>query len=242
MMNTAEFDDAVRKGLGRCVIYLRDHGDAAVRDSLLNHCLNCTVWDQQADMHSTEWLLSLISHSDDPDFYFQAIVQSVNEPGDDWSMVQRISLCGALGQQGNGYAREAVYRYFDRQIHNEEWLGGVEIVLMDGLPGLEHVARLLGRRLREDPDYWVGDLSEFECEVPAVPQMLEQLCDSRDPDVQRFLQELEPSDELASGPPPFRAPRDLGSILAAIEDCSFEYAGHFTMFGRIASNSERAAV
>ena len=51
-----EFRDALRKGLGRAVVHLRNYGAAGLEADLLHACLNSLCHDPQSEGTRSEWL------------------------------------------------------------------------------------------------------------------------------------------------------------------------------------------
>ncbi|MEM7591252.1 MAG: hypothetical protein AAF383_07000 [Cyanobacteria bacterium P01_A01_bin.83] len=60
-------------------------------------------------------------------------------------------------KEGNNEAREIIYKTFEQQDFNESWLGGEQIIALDGIKGLLVVAEIVGGRILEDDEFWEDD-------------------------------------------------------------------------------------
>lgn len=67
------FADALRKGLGRALMHLRDHGDAGVEPLLEKAVTHNLSYDPQADGARTHWLFELLLALPDASRYRRAI-------------------------------------------------------------------------------------------------------------------------------------------------------------------------
>ena len=154
-MNSEEFFRYLKKGMGRAYLHVKAFGDNdEVRDSILYCCLNNTAYDAQCEDDRSEWLMSIIALTGNEDFYFSKIIDALISSSDFWNASQLFSLCAILAKRGDQKARMAIYEKFDLQEFNVGYLGGHDLVDIDGLAGLEHVAQCIGRRLTEEEDYW----------------------------------------------------------------------------------------
>ncbi len=157
-----EFHDALKKGLGRAYLYVKKYGDSKVSDSILYCCLHNPSYDAQCEEQRAEWLISLIDLTENQDFYFSRIIDALIPSTDFWDTYQLFQLCGILAKRNFQAAKTGIYQKFDLQEFNESWLGGCEIIDLDGFAGLRYLIQRLGKRLAEEEDYWVdGDVHDY---------------------------------------------------------------------------------
>ncbi|MGL6197068.1 MAG: hypothetical protein ACRC2T_19830, partial [Thermoguttaceae bacterium] len=64
-----EFQNALKKGLGRAVQHVRESAPSDVRDDLLHASLNCLVRDAQCECGRAPWLMKMFNITGEPDFY-----------------------------------------------------------------------------------------------------------------------------------------------------------------------------
>ncbi len=165
-MSINDFEKAFRRGLGRAYIHIKKNGDNDVKDVILRHCLQNPCYDTQCEPSRAPWLMSAIDLCGEPEFYTDAIIVALSKTEDDRDLSQLYDLCLILSKRGNKTAEKAIYNRFDKQEFNESFLGGDHIVELNGLDGLLHVARVLGKRMLEDEDYWDGaEIYSLACET-----------------------------------------------------------------------------
>ena len=164
-MNKDKFEKSFRLGLGRAYLHVKEHGDDGLQGVILSYCLENPCYDPQCEGSRAEWLMSVINLCSEPNYYTNKIIQELGKTKDDWNISQLYDLCFIIAKQGNKQARKAIYDCFDKQEFNEAYLGGDHIIELDGLHGLLHVARILGRRMLDDPEYWDGMTYQYACEL-----------------------------------------------------------------------------
>lgn len=164
-MNKLQFEKALRLGLGRAYLHVREHGDDGLQDIILRYCSNDPRYDQQCEDNRAAWFLSVADLCGDPVFYYQKIIQALLDQKSDDNLSQLYALCLMLAQRGNSQAEQAIYKKFDRQEFAQGWLGGDHIIELHGLDGLTHVARILGQRMLADEEYWCSSTYTTACEL-----------------------------------------------------------------------------
>lgn len=250
-MTVEGFNDSLQKGMGRAFLYVRDHGDEGVMQDILHHCVHNSCYDSQVEDRRAEWLLSIIEMTDSPEFYADSVIGSLYEAEEFWDVSQIFDLCSRLAQRGNKKARDALYRKFDLQEFNESYLGGDEIVAVDGLDGLLHVAKVIGKRLLDDEDYWdSGSIYSDACQQygKSVVEELFLELSQNDASIAAFVNEAVESEESVDSSsketPAERRRRmyPIERILSDVEEGKGAYPGYYRMFGRYATDDEVDAV
>lgn len=151
------FFDSLQKGLGRAVDYIIQNDKKELRCDLLNACIHNLVYDSQSEASRADWLFELINLTDDVEFYRQHIFQALPNTNDFWDAQQLYELVAIWAKQGNVEAKQIIYETFRKQEFSESWLGGEQIVAIDGIAGLLTVAEIVGRRLLQDEELWEDD-------------------------------------------------------------------------------------
>ncbi len=201
-MKNIHFNKAFEHGLGRAYIYVKESGDAAVRDIILRHCIKNPCYDTQGESSRAQWLMSVIDLCDDPKYYTEKIIENVSLANDDRDLSQLYDLCLILAKRGNKFAEKAIYDRFDKQEFNEAWLGGDQIIELHGLEGLTHVAKIIGRRMLNDNGYWDGCTYDYACELlgkEKVDKYFVQLANT-DPSITAYLKDSHEICKLWSKP------------------------------------------
>jgi len=164
-LNKLQFKKAFRLGLGRAYLHVREHGDDGLQDIILRHCLKNPCYDPQGEGSRATWLMSVIDLCSEPSYYTDKIIKELERAEGDRDLLQLYDLCLIIAERGNKQARNAIYDRFDKQEFNEAWLGGDQIIRLDGIDGLTHVARILGQRMLDDSEYWDGMTYKHACEI-----------------------------------------------------------------------------
>ncbi|MGL4881893.1 MAG: hypothetical protein ACRC8K_12630 [Waterburya sp.] len=151
------FSDYLHKGLGRAFNYVRKNNSKELRCDLLYACLNNLVYDSQCEKSRAQWLFELIKLTDEVEYYRQNILQALPNTTDFWDIQQLYDLATIWAKQGCQEAREIIYKTFKKQEFNESWLGGENIIEIDGISGLLYVAEVFGEKLRQDEELWEDD-------------------------------------------------------------------------------------
>lgn len=244
-MIQTKFANALEKGLGRAYLYVEKNGDELIRDQLLHACLINQSYDRQCEDSRAEWLMSLINLSKNRDFYIPNIIASLASSSEYSDVNQLYELCKLIAEQGDESAKIAIYEKFDLQEFNKSYLGGDEIIQMDGLEGLLHVAEVIGKRLIEEEGYWDTDILYCQaCEMfgkePTDEFLVGHAKENRF--VTAYLNELKKNEERRkpkdsrSHKERFRDEYPIERILDEINNGKGRYA--FMRFGRYATTDE----
>ena len=163
-LSRAEFADALHKGLGRAAVHVRSHGDVGVREELLHACLHDVSFLEKGDYSRAGWLLRMIDRTADPAFYGKAILAKLSEydgthEDDEWfDWVQIFDFALHYAKRGVAEAKPLIYRACELRLQtSSQWLGFEEILVLDGVDGLDWLLRRHGQILAvedHDPAYF----------------------------------------------------------------------------------------
>ncbi|MHB8648528.1 MAG: hypothetical protein ACYDAR_22325, partial [Thermomicrobiales bacterium] len=170
-MEVEEFRRVLAAGLGRAILYLRDHDDAPYRDVILYACTNGLQYDRQSEGARSKYLLEVIECTDAQQWYRERILaafaRTLTDP--DLDVDQLFAFAWQYAEEGDAAAREALYAMFaanveSRSTYARESEGVVYLVELDGIKGFLFAAGLLGKWLLDDPEVWFSDwaLSRLE--------------------------------------------------------------------------------
>ncbi len=234
-----QFADALRKGHGRALAHVREHGDAGVEDLLLEACVRNLSYDPQCEDSRSGWLMQMLAAVPDATTYYATILSAFAETDRHYDAAQMAGMVRRMAENDVSGARAALYAKFDRQ-QFDEWAIAPHLVMLDGAEGLLHVARGLGRRLATDSEFWLADTRGwFEEELGPGPTaaILDEAADT-DEDVRRFR---DASTHREDGPPSDPRPRlSLDEFLAVVSEGKRHYRGWARRFGRRATGDEMA--
>lgn len=149
--------DILQKGLGRAFDYVQQNNQLEIRTYLLNACLHNLVYDPQCETSRAEWLFQLVNATGDRSFYRKNIFQTLPKTNNFWDLSQLYDLVYIWTKQGDLEAKEIIYSTFSKQTFHESWLGGEQIIALDGIQGLLAVAEIVGSRILQDCELWEDD-------------------------------------------------------------------------------------
>jgi len=243
-----QFAAALCKGQGRAVLHVKQCGITGFEDLLLDACVHSRVFDAQSEGTRGEWLFRLLESAGLKDRVRPVLVQALQaataETTDTWTVAQLMALASMFASEGHEDCRKAIYTKFDLQEFRESWLGGHEIIALDGLEGLLHVAEVLGARLLREPDYWeddyLVDLTAEDHGREAVMAVLRDRARSDDR-VRAYLAEVQRHEAATATRPPL-LPLGLHDVLRMIEEAAVGRLLPLGYWGCKASDEELAAI
>lgn len=242
-----ELRDAFSKGKGRAYLHILEKGDDGIQDELLFFCLNNVVRDTQIEEGRAEWLLSIIDLTDRSEFYSSQIIDALVLAKESRDVEQLSELAALLCKRGVERAKSVIYEKFNLQEFNQSYLCGIEIVDIDGLEGLLHVATVIGDRLLSDQGYedW-GSVFFHACETlgreETIQFLQEHTCSN--PNVKAYFEEISkylpaPNSTGENVSPESTWQRySLARVLSDIEHGKGKYPSYYSRFSRRATKEE----
>jgi len=145
-MDENEFRGLLKLGLGRAILYARDHDVSDFRESILDACLHCYAYDPQVEGTRGEYMLELLDLTADKEFYYDEVLKALPCSGDDYDAVQRFRIAARLAAQGNERAKRVMYESYNPGPRHGESIA-IEFLEMDGVNGLLFSTEKLGALL-----------------------------------------------------------------------------------------------
>ncbi len=222
-LTPAQFRHAIYAGLGRAVMHVRAHGGAGLEEIIYDACIKHRAYDPQVDSPRDAWLLHILDLSGHEPALRPRLIEALGAAEDIWDANQLCGLVATIAGRGDAAARDALYTAFENSRRREWWLGGRQIIELDGIDGLLRVARVVGARLRRDPTMWVdAEMLEVTAAVSSRDAVVEALVSAApsDPDVEAFRSVLmdEESPRRATGVPSLDKWQDLTNPTADDRD------------------------
>jgi hypothetical protein len=177
----AEFERVLGLGLGRAILFLRQNDARPYRDAILHACTHWTGYDQQVEGTRTPYLMTVLDETGEVENYVEPILAALKATTDDRDRQQLIRLTSEFAQDGYGSARDALYDLFERDT-GTPFSCAHELIRIDGLQGLLHVADRMGRVLLNDP----GGLGDDDWIMTSAFHDAEEQCGKAD--VRRALE------------------------------------------------------
>lgn len=155
-LSTAQFRDALCKGFGRAVLQVRHFGSDGLEAELLHACLHNLTHDPFFEGTRSGWLFRLIQQTSCAEAFKRPILDKLKnacwETVPDWDGCLLMGLACEYAKSGSKEAYQVIHEKFSEQQYDPE-IGGLQIICLDGLSGLLHVAEVVGARLRNEADF-----------------------------------------------------------------------------------------
>ena len=242
-------DAALRTGHGRAKQQIFAHGAYGLEDEVINACVSCLTYDPQCEADRAPWLFSIIDRAKLTQKVLKALETAVREPAPDShrDMVQWSGILKELAEAGSADARRLLYASLRRLPHTSDVVGAEQIVALDGVAGLIHVARQLGRWLEADPGFWVDDYlsAELDPSIDAEAARAALECEAEtDADVAIFLAGVRKTREALTSNPgrPDRSGLTGAQVVALIEGNPREQCHWLRQWGFKAAADQRDVV
>lgn len=167
------FRQSLRCGTGEAYLILQEHPGYDFTKDIEKAALTNYAYDPQCEGDRAYYVSQLIELSGRKEAIVEAVLKALaTEREDTWNLDQLFALAAIFAKQGNAKARQAIYkRYHKNVIKGSEWVGEEEILELDGMQGLLHVAEVRGRALTEDPEEWEDSflVDCFQEDHPEIP-------------------------------------------------------------------------
>ncbi len=259
-----EFANAIQAGRGRAYLHVATHGLSEVADLVLDACLRDQSHDPQCEPSRANWLFDMVRNSVDHLPSFSAsILAALEEEKGTWNLQQLFEIALLMATGGDEKAVDAIRRraLLKAQADQDDWVGGEELIFLDGVGAVIDLARIYGRRLIRNSDAWPCGLDHLVRKPDVLAQskkFLEELAVS-DVEIRAYLThwqkslaaEVQRAEEQAAKSPAelqeaqrqrVRRDNPLGVVLRNAAARVGRYPGRYMVFGRFATAEELAVI
>lgn len=166
-MTPERFQDAMCKGLGRAVLWLKEHDAKPYYDAILHCCLRETAYDVECEGTHAVYVFGIVELTGDVPHFRGLILQALSDSRKDRDTRHLFEMARLLAQRGDAEARRAMYEKFDRNDAEGSFAGADEIIVLDRFDGLLRVADRIGAHILSDAAYrdWGGAVRVAEDEL-----------------------------------------------------------------------------
>lgn len=189
----AKLRHALHLGLGRAIFYAQEQDLRPFRDVILDTCLHCYSYDTDVEGTRSDFMYELLQALPDKQFFFDEVLKSLKDCGDDADAVQRFHMAARLAFDGSEAAKQAVYNYYSPGPRRGVNIG-LDFLTLDGLQGLLFVADKIGALLIAQPaeadSGWLLRKSIEICGEPATWDALREEAIGN-PRIAAFLESLQ---------------------------------------------------
>jgi hypothetical protein len=151
-MDEVEFRRLLTLGLGRAILFGREHDVSAFRDLILDACINCYAIDPQCEGTRADFMLDLVNELPDSEYFLQGVLSSLSNCGDDWHAKQRFRFAARLAKDGNEKVKRTMYESFVPGPNMGEAIA-IDFMNLDGMGGFLFAVERLGKLLSGNPKH-----------------------------------------------------------------------------------------
>ncbi len=249
------FSDDLHAGHGLAFLYVKQHGLSQVYDEVLHACLEHTAYDKQCEGYRSDWLHQLIKLAPEYEHLCDVLLDEYQRQDSEHDLSQLSGIVLQMALNGNQTAAQILRQQVLQQDFKADWtdFGCEELVRLDGLPAiiqlLKRYASLLtstgeleflpedlftdDENLREQAYLQLVELAHTDAELA---QLLKRLRPATDADTNTDVNKAETPAASAASQPTTASP--LTKILDDAKQGIGEYPGHYTGFGKRASQAE----
>jgi hypothetical protein len=253
-LSKEEFATALKKGLGRSLIYTTNYKLDDVVDLVLEACLHNQSYDPQCELSRATWLFQMFADSPYYPQFRDAIFHHLSIEEDTWDAWQLSKLVKEMAAKGDIEAEITLRNYaldVARNYDTNDWLGADEWVELKGIDGIIELARIYGERLISDPsdrpyDLLFGNdeigqkyraiLLQYARTETAIATYLAYL------EEQGIFQTVDPEIAKQNRRQRIRDKYTLTKILNDAKNGVGEFPGYYVTFGRYALPEELETV
>lgn len=157
-----EFQNALKKGLGRAVAYVRNSPAEIVRKDLVYASTHFIGRNLQDEGSRVPWLFSMIEVTGELDFYRQKVVDAIEQMSDDPDDAQTFDeLFGFLAEfaaRGDDEVLEIMRQRFDSAcVLHQPSFGFDDLFRIDGFDALLRLLRREWKRICNDEELWADN-------------------------------------------------------------------------------------
>jgi hypothetical protein len=152
MMDETEFRRLLILGLGRAILYSREHDVSEFKDLILDACIKCYAIDPQSEGTRADFMFDLVSELTDRDYFRQEVLNSLSKCGDDWHAKQRFRFAALLAKSGNEQAKRLMYENFSPGPNKGDGIA-IEFMNLDGMEGFLFAVQKMGHLLSGKPKH-----------------------------------------------------------------------------------------
>lgn len=187
-LSKTEFANALKRGQGRALMHVQEHGLEGVSAVVLESCLKNLSYDTQCESGKSEWLFEMFKNTDELPSFIIAILDALKAETDINDLQHLCEFAHQIAENGDGIAGNALREIVMNQpLPDPRWPYGThELVALDGVDAVVALAKRFGMLLldkKPESSMWLGN---FEDDMPTAKRKLARLAKT-DPDIKAFL-------------------------------------------------------
>lgn len=172
------FQSSIRRGTGEAYLLMKQYPNIDFSKEIIDASLFNYAYDGQCEDSRASYLLELTELSKQKDVIRVAVLEALSREKDDiWSLTQLFDFCLLYAKRGDKDARQAIYnRFYNNIIDCSNWTGGTEIIELDGIEGMFHIADkvgsyLIGHSDDKEDDFLISHCQELYPELDVFQEL-----------------------------------------------------------------------
>jgi len=172
-----KFYDSLKRGTGEAYVIAKNNPTIDFSNYVIKGALKNFAYDGQSEGSRAQYIFDIISTTQKQTKIKEAIINGLaSEQEDTWSLTHLFDLSKLYAQNNNLEFKQAIYdRFLKNPIEGSDWVGYQEILELDGLNGLIHIAEKFGKVVAKNPDDWQDDsiIRHFQGDNPNINAITE---------------------------------------------------------------------
>ncbi len=166
------FRQSLKCGTGEAYFILQAKRKIDFSKDIERAALTNYAYDPQCEGDRACYIARLIELSGKKEHLIDIVIKALEKERENcWNLDQLFALAKIFAKQGNVKAKRAIYkRFYKKTIKYFECLGQEQILELDGIEGLKHIAEVRGKALIKNPDDWEDSslVDHFQKENPNI--------------------------------------------------------------------------
>lgn len=188
-LTKSEFAKALKRGHGRALMHVEQHGLCGISALVLAACLKEPSYDKQLESSRAKWLFNMFCDDEKLPNFSVAILKALSIENELYDLQQLCEFAELLAKKGNAKAHDLLREIvLNQPLPDGQWPYGThELVALDGVEAVVAIARRFGGFLLQNPpeeSVWLGS---FFADIPAAKRKVAKLAKT-DAAINAFLQ------------------------------------------------------
>ena len=219
-----EFAIALKRGQGRAVMHVHQHGLNGVSSIVLESCLKNLSYDRQCESSRTDWLFSMFDGTAELPGFSTALLSALSIETELYDLQHLCEFAELLAKNGDLKAHQLLREIvLSQPLPDPGWPYGThELVVIDGVDAVVAIAKRFGMLLLEEKresSMWLGSFAD---DFPSAKRKLTGLAKT-DPAIKAFLDNQKDDSKRFAKKPKSKSKEDDAEIELSCD----EFVNHF---------------
>jgi hypothetical protein len=219
-----EFANALKRGKGRALMHVQQHGLDNVSSIVLKSTLKNLSYDRQCESSRTEWLFSMFSNTNELPDFSAAILNAISTETEIYDLQHLCEFAELLAKNGDLKAHHQLSEIvLNQPLPDPQWPYGThQLVALDGIDAVVAIAKRFGALLldkKPESSIWLGDFAD---DIPSAKRKLARLAKT-ETNIKAFLDNQNEQKKRFAKKPKAKSKKEASEIELSCE----EFVNHF---------------